>query len=315
MADGTGIEWTDATWNPVTGCTKVSPGCANCYITSTPPFRIAGRTWDKTGSTGLMFYPERLDQPIRWTRPRMIFVNSLSDMFHEDIPREFIDRVFATMALAPQHIFQVLTKRPERMRAYMLEGKPWQRVSGRAFEINRYSGTAAALSKGEGWPLPNVWLGTTIENARHIYRADVLREVPAAVRFISAEPLIGSLYEGVPLGGEQGWTEGKVGTGEFKKWLDLTGIDWVICGGESGGRHVRPMKVEWAREIRDACLTVGAGGIGRVSALPPRPAFFFKQWGSHDAEGNYLGRSGKSSGKLLDGSEWCEFPMQHPLAA
>lgn len=223
MSDKSAIEWTDATWNPVTGCTKVSPGCARCYIDRSPPFRIAGRKFVK-GATGLVFHPERLDQPLRWTRPRMIFVNSLSDMFHEDIPVEFTDSVFETMEAATQHIFQVLTKRPERMRDYVLS-----------------RGAAPA----------HVWLGTTIENARFAYRADVLRDTPAIVRFISAEPLLGSLFTA-------------------KHSLDLDSISWVIAGGESGPGY-RPVNVEHVREIRDACA---ANSV----------AFFFKQWGGRTAK-------------------------------
>ena len=309
MSDSTGIEWTDATWNPVTGCTRVSPGCAHCYIERTPPFRMEGRRFSSGkdgGTTGVRLHPERLEQPLRWRKPRRVFVNSLSDLFHEDVPFEFIARVYRTMALATDHTFQVLTKRPDRAREWFEWARP---------EV--YNVT----------PLPNVWLGVSIENARFTWRADVLREVPAAVRFISAEPLLGSLFEvpgpsaagadpsrddgdreDEPVGERQGRQPGT-----SKKPLDLTGIDWVIVGGESGP-GARPMHPDWAREIRDACLEPRhcphCGGMGWwsngdgtrtpcVHAGVTRPAFFFKQWG---------GLTPKAGGKLLDGREWCEWP-------
>lgn len=249
MSDHSAIEWTEATWNPVTGCTKVSPGCANCYIVRTPPFRIARRQFVR-GSTGIQLHPERLEQPLRWQRPRMIFVNSLSDLFHEEIPASFIWQALATMAEAQQHTFQILTKRPEQARLIM-DG--YYRTFG-------------------GDLLSNVWLGVSIENARFTWRADVLREIPAAVRFISAEPLLGSLYEGTP--------------GSPKAPLELGGMDWLIAGGESGP-HARSMDPAWARELRDACAATTT-------------AFFFKQWG---------GRTPKSGGRQLDGRIWDEYPQ------
>jgi protein gp37 len=355
MADGTGIEWSDATWNVVTGCTKVSPGCAHCYIDRSPPFRIAGRKFEG-GNIPLVFHEDRLEKPLKWKRPRMIFVNSLSDLFHEDISDEFIARVFTTMAAAPQHTFQILTKRPERMRD-VVRGLAWEMPG----DGSRGEATVYASHYGiPATPLPNVWLGVTIENARFTGRADVLRETPAAVRFISAEPLLSSLFAG-PKTDEYGMvacdacerlTKPEIladlcearstpGCAMGRPPLDLTNIDWVIAGGESGGRGVRPMRLEWAREIRDACLDT-------------ETAFFFKQWGSweplighvnrEDAErlytllpgglepwnghrhgsitkwdepavdghGNpifrFAGVGGKSGGKLLDGREWCEMP-------
>jgi len=218
MSDTSAIEWTDATWNPITGCTKVSPGCDNCYairfgarLQHLPAYAgtIADRDW--TGKINLVH--DRLDQPLRWAKPRRIFVNSMSDLFHPDVPVEFIDRVVAVMIQAPQHQFQVLTKRPKRMR----------RVLG-------------------SLELPNVWLGTSIEADRYTFRADHLRATPAAVRFLSLEPLLGPLPS-----------------------LDLTGIDWVIVGGESGPK-ARPMHPDWVRDIRDRCVAAGV-------------PFFFKQWG------------------------------------
>jgi protein gp37 len=214
MADGSAIEWTEATWNPVTGCDQVSPGCAHCYAkTFAERWRgVAGHPYEQ--GFDLKLWPERLDQPLRWKRPRTIFVNSMSDLFHEDIPDDFIAEVFAVMQEADHHVFQVLTKRHERL----------VELSGRL-----------------PWP-PNVWMGVSIENRRFIHRADYLRRVPAAIRFISAEPLLGPL-------------EG----------LDLEGIAWLIAGGESGPGH-RPARKDWVSDLRDRCNSDGV-------------AFFFKQWG------------------------------------
>lgn len=208
------IEWTEATWNPVTGCTQVSPGCAHCYAkTFAERWRdIPGHHYEQ--GFELRLWQDRIGQPLRWRAPRTIFVNSMSDLFHEDIPFDYIVRVFDVMAEASQHTFQVLTKRHERL---------------------------AELAVDLDWP-PNVWMGVSVENRRFVKRADYLRGVPAAVRFISAEPLLGPL-------------EG----------LDLDGIDWLIAGGESGHRH-RPVRIEWIRDLRDRCLS-------------ERVAFFFKQWG------------------------------------
>lgn len=238
------IEWTDATWNPVTGCTKVSPGCAHCYAeTFAERWRgIPGHAYEH--GFDLQLRPERLDVPLRWTKPRMVFVNSMSDLFHEDIPDAFVAQVFGVMAEAERHTFQVLTKRPERMRE-LLSDASWLREAA-----------------GRDWPLPNVWLGTSIENRRFVARADVLRATPAAVRFISAEPLLG------PLDG-----------------LDLTDIDWLIVGGESGPRH-RPIDPQWVRDLLGA-------------TFEPGTAFFFKQWGGHRP---------KSNGRELDGRTWDQMP-------
>jgi protein gp37 len=214
MADNSAIEWTEATWNPVTGCDRISPGCAHCYA------RTFAERWrgvpDHPYEQGfdLRLWPQRVDQPLRWRRPRQIFVNSMSDLFHEDIPPDFIAEVFGTMVAADWHIFQILTKRPERL----LE-----------------------LADELPWP-SNVWMGVSIENRRFVHRADLLREVPAAIRFISAEPLLG------PLDG-----------------LDLTDIHWLIAGGESGPGH-RPVREEWVVNLRDRCEEDDV-------------AFFFKQWG------------------------------------
>jgi protein gp37 len=201
MSDGSTIEWTQATWNPVTGCTKVSPGCAHCYAeTFAERFRgVAGHPYEC--GFDLQLRPDRLALPLTWSRPRQIFVNSMSDLFHEDVPDDFIRSVFETMRRAHWHTFQVLTKRPQR---------------------------AAAIAESLGpWP-GNVWMGTSVENQRWTSRIDHLRRIPAAIRFLSCEPLVGPLE------------------------LDLRGIHWVIVGGESGHR-ARPMKPEWAEAIRRQC--------------------------------------------------------------
>jgi protein gp37 len=214
MAQSSAIEWTEATWNPVTGCSQVSPGCAHCYAkTFAERWRgIPSHPYEQ--GFDLRLWPERLDIPIRWQKPKTIFVNSMSDLFHEDIPLDFIHHVFATMRNAHWHTFQILTKRHERLRQ---------------------------LADVLDWA-PNVWMGVSIENRRFIHRADALRAVPAAVRFISAEPLLGPL-------------EG----------LNLEGIDWLIAGGESGPGH-RRIDSAWVRQLRDRCAD-------------ERVAFFFKQWG------------------------------------
>ncbi len=219
MADHTTIEWTEATWNPVTGCDKVSPGCAHCYAeTFAERFRgVPGHPYEQ--GFDLRLWPDRLQLPLRWRRPRMIFVNSMSDLFHERVPESFIRSAFQVMVEAHWHTFQVLTKRHQRL---------------------------ADLAPSLPWP-PNVWMGVSIENRRFVERADYLRRVPAHVRFVSAEPLLGPL----------------VG-------LDLRGIDWLIAGGESGFRH-RRIDPEWVRDLRDRCQAAGV-------------AFFFKQWGGIHAK-------------------------------
>jgi protein gp37 len=200
----------------VTGCSKVSPGCAHCYAeTLSLRFRWSKHRWiPEHEAENVLLHPERLEQPLHWRRPRLIFVNSMSDLFHERVPLSFVRQVFDVMAEADRHVFQILTKRHERL---------------------------VQLAPSLGWP-PNVWMGVSIENRRWVGRADYLRRVPAAVRFISAEPLLGPL-------------EG----------LELRGIHWLIAGGESGLRH-RPIRAEWVRELRDHCQA-------------ERVPFFFKQWG------------------------------------
>jgi len=210
----TTIEWTDETWNPVTGCTKISAGCKNCYAERLAKRLRAMGSVRYVNGFELTLHEDALDLPKSWRSPRVIFVNSMSDLFHEDVPLKFIKRVFATIRQCPQHTFQILTKRSDRLK--QLAGKL-------------------------EWP-HNVWMGVSVENSDVLHRVDDLREVPAAVRFLSCEPLIG------PLDG-----------------LDLNGIHWVIVGGESGPNS-RPMKTEWIRGIHKACRKF-------------KSAFFFKQWG------------------------------------
>ena len=238
MAVKTAIEWTDSTWNPVTGCTKVSAGCDHCYAE-----RIAERFRGVQGHPfengfDLTLHPERLDQPARWRQPRLIFVNSMSDLFHKEVPLAFVERVFETMERADWHVFQILTKRSSLMREFV---------------NTRYRRGAAPA---------HIWLGTSVEDGTKLSRVRHLRDTAAQVRFLSLEPLIGPITN-----------------------LDLDGIHWVIVGGESGP-YARPMKPEWARDIRDHCV---------ASGVP----FFFKQWG---------GFRPKSGGRTLDGSEWSEWP-------
>ena len=238
MADNSAIEWTDATWNPVTGCTKISAGCDNCYAERfAERFRGVPNHPFENGFD-LTLRPERLEQPLAWRRPRMIFVNSMSDLFHKRVPQEFVERVFDTMELAHWHNFQVLTKRSSRMRNF----------------LNR---------RYKSRPPPNhIWFGVSVEDGTKLSRIRHLSAANAGVRFLSVEPIIG------PMGA-----------------IDLTGIHWVILGGESGP-GARPIKIEWAREVRDQCVAQNV-------------AFFFKQWG---------GFRPKSGGRLLDDVEWNEFP-------
>ncbi len=217
MAEQSGIEWTEATWNPVTGCTKVSPGCKNCYAESMARRLQAMGQRNYVRGFRLTLQPHMLERPLQWTKPQTIFVNSMSDLFHPEVPLPFIREVFAVMQRAHWHRFQVLTKRAERL---------------------------AELAPALGWP-PNVWIGVSVENHSYISRINRLREVPAPIRFLSLEPLLGPLPD-----------------------LDLRDIQWVIVGGESG-RRARPMDPDWATAIRDQC----------VRADVP---FFFKQWGGRN---------------------------------
>lgn len=274
----TTIEWTDRTWNPTVGCSKASPGCDNCYAIGVAHRAMqpahAGLTvrsergTDWTGEVRCI--PDRLNEPLRWRKPSMVFVNSMSDLFHPDIPLDFLGDVWLAMHNAHTkrgHTFQVLTKRPQRMaRALGPDGIDWYAVEGPVPN-----------------PEPGIWLGTSIESDRYAFRADHLRNTPAAVRFLSLEPLLGPLPS-----------------------LNLDGIGWVIVGGESGP-GARPMHPDWVRDIRDRCVDAGV-------------PFFFKQWGAWgpDQAEAILASGGdttglrpmgkKATGRLLDGRTWDEMP-------
>jgi protein gp37 len=283
MGDKTGIEWTDATWNPVTGCTHVSTGCDHCYAASLASGRLAhlpayeGLAEDGKFNGTIRLLPERLDQPLRWKKPRMIFVNSMSDLFHDGIPDAYIGTVFDVMARATQHTFQVLTKRPGRMRSLLSR---WtvdgiQTDPGYLFPPHRPVGSAT--TKAPLWtPPPNVWLGTSAEDQKWAdVRIPQLLGTPAAVRFVSAEPLLGPIDLGLEF--------------DFQRRLD-----WVIVGGESGN-GARPMHPDWARSIRDQCTAAGV-------------AFLFKQAGEVLA-GEWRCKSKKGT----DPAEWPEdFPREYP---
>ena len=234
VGDKSTIEWTDSTWNPVTGCSKVSPGCKNCYAE-----RLAARLHAMgnpryQNGFEVTLHEDQLTLPLRWKQPRKIFVNSMSDLFHEAVPDDFILKAFKIMERADWHLFQILTKRADRL---------------------------AELASKLPWP-DNVWQGVSVENVDYTGRIDSLLKVPAAVRFISVEPLLGPIPS-----------------------LPLTGISWVIVGGESGPNH-RPIEKGWVRGIRDQC---------RRAKVP----FFFKQWG---------GTTPKAGGRSLDGRTWNEMP-------
>lgn len=298
MSDKTGIEWTDATWNPVTGCTEVSPGCDHCYAkTFAERWRGTPGHYFENGFN-VQLRPDKLEQPLRWKKPRKIFVNSMSDLFHDAVPDDYIAQVFAVMAKAQQHTFQVLTKRHARMRA-LLGGS---RFRSQVFAHRAQPG-------GMYWPLKNVWLGVSAENQQWAdIRIPALLETPAAVRFVSAEPLLGPI--------------------DLRpQWASWPGIDWIIVGGESG-RGARPMHPAWVRSIRDQSDLFGV-------------AFLFKQWGEWtpyappgvwetdmwvcqrngvcvDEEmalrdgGDFAGmwRVGKkAAGRALDGETWDEYPV------
>lgn len=243
MKRASGIEWTEITWNPTTGCDRTSPGCDNCYALAmakrlkamgSSRYQVDGNPKTSGPGFGIALHHDALDQPYRWSGNRVVFVNSMSDLFHARVPLTFIRDVFQVIADTPQHTYQVLTKRSARLRkiADYLE-----------------------------WPA-NLWMGVSVEDEKRLSRVDDLRKAPAAVRFLSCEPLLGPLPR-----------------------LDLTGIGWVITGGESGPR-ARALDPQWVRDIRDVC----------VDAQVP---FFHKQWG---------GRTPKQNGRLLDGALWDEMP-------
>lgn len=257
----TTIEWTDATWNPATGCTKVSQGCKNCYAE-----RVFPRAYGKTGRRfiDVATHPDRLEQPLRWRKPRRVFVNSMSDLFHEGVPEQFIDKVFAAMAFGQRHTFQILTKRPQRMLDYMATGDRRELVACRGTDLGA---VMHALDEIE-WPLDNVWLGVSVEDQETAdERIPLLLQTPAAVRFVSYEPALAEvdfMRLATPCGPINclHGTRGNDCTTE--PWQKL---DWIIVGGESGP-GARPFDVAWARETIRQCRAAGV-------------ACFVKQLGRH----------------------------------
>lgn len=241
MGDRTGIEWTNATWNPVTGCTKITAGCDNCYAHALAHTRlrdvylrrlpVADTPANRADPFAVRLWPERLDQPLAWSSPKMVFVNSMSDLFHRDVPDDYVRTVFEVMLTADWHNFQILTKRPARAARF------WKQCAT-IFGLRRIPG--------------HIWVGTSVETQDVVYRVRQIQKLPAGIRFLSCEPLLGPLQ------------------------LDLEGIQWVIVGGESGPGF-RPMDRSWAVAIRDQCI---------ASGVP----FFFKQWGgiTPKAGGNRL---------------------------
>ena len=236
MATNSSIEWTESTWNPVTGCTKVSPGCKHCYAERMAKRLQAMGQRNYARGFRLTLQEHAVELPLRWRKPQRIFVNSMSDLFHKDVPLAFIQRVFETMNAADWHTYQILTKRAERLEALSPE-LPWA---------------------------SHIWMGVSVENADFVSRIDHLRRSHAHIKFLSLEPLLGPLPN-----------------------LDLTGIDWVIVGGESGPK-ARPMDPAWVVDIRDRCRASGV-------------AFFFKQWG---------GTNKKKAGRILDGRTWDDMPQR-----
>ena len=238
----TKIEWTDQTWNPVVGCSEVSPGCANCYareaarsrrLQQFPQYQTV-KAWNGT----VEFVESQLLKPVSWKSPQMIFVCSMADLFHNNVPDEWIDKVMAIAAICPRHTFQILTKRPERMRAYFADPNRARWICDRALDLLRDEENPLKwklpIAQFEvKIPLPNVWLGTTVENRKAIARIPAMRDTPSVLRFLSCEPLLEDLGD-----------------------LPLTGIDWVIVGGESGSR-ARLCKVEWIRAIVEQCDRAG----------------------------------------------------------
>jgi protein gp37 len=238
MGLNSAIEWVTATWNPLTGCTKISPGCKNCYAERMSHRLMLMGQPNYRNDFEVTLHEHMLEQPFRWNAPQRIFVDSMSDLFHKDVPLEFIAKVFDVMVRCPQHVFKILTKRAERLEE---------------------------VSQHLPWP-DNVWQGVSVENADYTFRIDHLRRTGAKTKFLSIEPLLGPIAN-----------------------LDLIGIDWVIVGGESGP-GARPMKEQWALDIRDQCVEAHV-------------AFFFKQWG---------GFRPKAGGRLLEGEDWSQFPASKP---
>jgi protein gp37 len=309
----TKIEWADSVWNPVTGCTPISEGCRNCYAQRMSK-RLAGRCgYPADEPFKVTLHPDRFDEPLKWKKPRRVFACSMGDLFHEDVPNEFIDYVFAVMGRSQQHTFILLTKRPERMREYLQAGR-YQQILNIAYRLKfRPEGLGKGIDnpKDMRW-WPNVWLGVTAENQQRAdERIPILLEIPAAKRFVSVEPMLELINIirscDVVLG------DGNIPAVDgINRWLH-----WIICGGETGP-GARPVHPDWVRSLRDQCIAANV-------------PFFFKSWGKFcypdqmpddtyrkvDAAHNLAGHGDydkpwrvgkKAAGRILDGREWNEVP-------
>ena len=325
MASNSKIEWTGHTWNPLAGCTRASEGCDHCYAFVMTKRLAAMGQQNYMGLTGnghfngiVRTLPTMLDVPMHRKKPTTYFVNSMSDLFHKEVPDEFIDQVFAVMASCPQHTFQILTKRADRMAQYMCNPSRLENIYAQWYSVSDQTPCA------EAWPLPNVWLGVSVENQEQAEkRIPALLSTAAAVRFLSCEPLLGPVDLGEYL-----WTTAY--SDSHGKLPREEGIDWVIVGGESG-HGARPMHPEWARSLRDQCQAAGVPYFfkqwgewldqdqmtneqyGMVAELDPqaiggvadfkRPSYLFP---TKDSLVYRIGK--KAAGRLLDGIEYSEFP-------
>lgn len=312
MSEKTNIIWTEATWNVLTGCSKVTAGCKNCY---------ALRDWARLAKseksvyfgrdfTDVAYHPERLDQPLRWQKPRMIFVNSMSDLFHEKIDYDIIDDVFAMMALCESvmhkpHVFQVLTKRADKMHAYLNHPDTFGRVLAKMSVLaEKYiPKKAKAGIPMPSWPLKNVWVGVSVENQEAaVARIPLLLDTPASVRWISAEPLLGDLdLTNIQISNTHSLDALRGYSHVLRSMQPINKLDWIVVGGESGPK-ARMMSYAWAKKVKDDCEHVGT-------------AFVFKQWGafapskqSTDATMIYL-PPGVDAPAVLDNREWIAYPV------
>ncbi|WP_327259966.1 phage Gp37/Gp68 family protein [Streptomyces sp. NBC_01240] len=310
MATDTSIEWADKTWSPLIGCDRVSPGCDGCYAITTAHIRtshpnpkistaFAGTTHRANGRidwTGQINQLEdRLTQPLAWKKPRKVFVNSQSDLFHKNVDIEFIAKVFAVMALTPRHTYQILTKRHARMRSLLTDRHFAVAVRTEMYALDR----DATLRQDEQWPLPNVHLGVSVENQQWAdIRIPALLDTPAAVRWISAEPLLGPI-DLTDIDGMNVLNPSDTGHENGLGWIDGPSLNWVVAGGESGPK-ARPANPDWFRTLRDQCL---------AADVP----FLFKQWGEYAPTG-YLVIGGTSKGALLVGEPVDDFGHRVEIA-